>query len=310
VLPQRLVGKAIFMGVGEWSALGAALFWTLSSLLWGKVLLSAATMNLAKNLVGAVLLTAHVLVLSLWMGSLPLPGSWSSVGWLGLSSLLGIALGDTLFFRSLQILGARLALMLATTAPLFGGLLGLFVFGERLPWVGWLGMGLTLFGVAVVVADRRSRLESPGLLIGARRSGVLYGLLAAVCQAIGGAMSKQGMQDCGELEATLIRIWVALLLTGIWFYVRGTLRESSRAILQPSNLRLIIPAAAMGTWLGIWLSQVAIKQSPMAIAFTLMSTSPLFAIPIVHYYFGHRTTVLAIIGSVLAILGVYLVVSQ
>ena len=61
----------------------------------------------------------------------------------------------------------------------------------------------------------------------------------------------------------------------------------------------------MGTWLGIWLSQIAFNKAPLAIALTLMATSPLFAIPLVHYLFGHHVTRVAILGSIIAVVGVY-----
>jgi drug/metabolite transporter (DMT)-like permease len=295
------------MGMGEWCALSAALLWTFSSMLWGKIRLTPTVLNFAKNWVGCGLLLTHVLVVAIVWQTWPQWGSWQSTLWLTLSAIIGIAIGDTFYFRSIQILGPRLALMMATVAPLFGAFIGLLIFGEMLPWFGWTGVGLTLLGVFFVVSDRRSRVESPGLFQGAVIEGVLCGLGGALCQAIGGGLSKQATRDCGELEAAAIRTMIAFVVTLGYIALRGKLRESWRESLRSEHLKLIVPAAAIGTWLGIWLSQIAFNQAPLAIALTLMSTSPLFAIPIVHFYFGHRATRVAIVGSIIAIVGVYLV---
>ncbi|MBL8856121.1 MAG: DMT family transporter [Planctomycetaceae bacterium] len=295
------------MGMGEWCALTAALLWTFSSMLWGKIRLTPTVLNFAKNWVGCGLLLTHVLVVSLIWQTWPNWGNWQSALWLSLSAVIGIAIGDTFYFRSIQILGPRLALVMATTAPLFGATIGLVVFGEILPWFGWTGVGLTLLGVYVVVSDRRSRVEAPGLFQGAVVEGALCGLGGAICQAIGGGLSKQATKDCGELEAAAIRTTVALIATLAYIALRGKLGESWRASMRLEHLKKIVPAAGLGTWLGIWLSQIAFNQAPLAIALTLMSTSPLFAIPIVHFYFGHRATKIAIIGSLIAVAGVYLV---
>ncbi|MDP1561510.1 MAG: DMT family transporter [Pirellulaceae bacterium] len=295
------------MGTGEWCALIAALLWTFSSMLWGKIRLTPTVLNFAKNWVGCVMLLTHVLVVSLIWQSWPRWGNWQSTLWLGLSAIIGIAIGDTFYFRSIQILGPRLALVMSTVAPLFGAMIGLIIFGEMLPWFGWTGVGLTLLGVLVVVTDRRSRVEAPGLFHGAVVAGVLCGLGGALCQAIGAGLSKQATKDCGELEAAAIRTTVAFVVTLMYIALRGKLAEGLRDSFRVEHLKKIVPAAGLGTWLGIWLSQIAFNQAPLAIALTLMSTSPLFAIPIVHFYFGHRATRIAIIGSLIAVAGVYLV---
>jgi len=295
------------MGMGEWCALIAALLWTFSSMLWGKIRLSPTVLNFAKNWVGCGLLLVHVLVVSLVWQKWPQWGTWQSTLWLGLSAVVGIAIGDTLYFRSIQILGPRLALVMSTVAPLFGALIGLIVFGEMLPWFGWTGIGLTLLGVFVVVSDRRSRVEAPGIFQGAVFEGVLCGLGGALCQAIGGGLSKEATKISGELEAAAIRTTVAFLVTLVYIAMRGKLAQSLRDSVRVEHLKKIVPAAGLGTWLGIWLSQIAFNQAPLAIALTLMSTSPLFAIPIVHFYFGHRATKIAVIGSLIAVAGVYLV---
>jgi len=297
------------MGIGEWAALGAAFLWTVSSLLWGKIHLSALGLNLSKNVVGSAILLIHLVVFGLLSGQAIFRADTTAWGWLGASALVGIVLGDTFYFRCIQIMGARQALMLATTAPLFAATLGWRYLHESISLWMIIGISMTVTGLIAVVAGRKRAIESPGLLPGSRYVGVLFGILAAVCQAIGAVFSKIGMESCDPLEATFIRLFVSLVITLAIVLGQGRIRIIYGRVSKPDVLKFLIPATAVGTWLGIWLSQVAFKFSDVAVATTLQATSPLFAIPIVYFFLGLRTTLIAFLGTMLAIVGVYLVVT-
>ncbi len=305
------------MWLGETSALTAALLWTVSSMTWGQVHLSALTLNLCKTCFAVGFICLHLLIVALVSGEPMLSASLESWGWLALSGLLGILIGDSLYFRSLQILGPRLSLMVMTTTPLFSALFGWLILGEALQSVATVGMFLTVSGVLVVVLDRRARQEAPGLMPGNVSWGFVLGLMGAATSAIGGVLSRKGMVDavtgeqiCSPIEAAFIRISIAAVGTLIAVAVTGKLKQEMAKATRPDKLKLILPATAMGTWLGIWLSQVAFAHSPAAIAQTLLSTCPLFAIPIVWIYWKHRVTVLGAVGTVIGVLGIYLITSS
>lgn len=288
----------------------AALFWTISSMLWGRVHLSPLGINLAKNAVGSTLLLLHLTVLAVLFGTPLLEVPRTGLGWLAISGLVGIVIGDTFFFRSIQILGPRLALMTATATPMFSLIVGYLLLGESLTETAGVGVILTVLGITVVVSDRKARSEAPGLFPGKVWTGVLCGLCGALCQSLGGALSKWGMEDCGPLEATFVRTCVALICTLSFATWQGKFRTIAGRMIEPSTLKFIIPAAGMGTWLGVWLSLVAFKYTYLATATTLMATCPIFALPVVHFYFGQRATYVAVAGSVIAIAGVYFVARE
>jgi drug/metabolite transporter (DMT)-like permease len=302
------------MGIGEWAALGAALLWTLSSMLWGRIDLSALSINLCKNIIGTILIAINMFVLASFSQLEPFSADTESWMWLGLSGIVGIVIGDTFYFRSLQILGPRRALMMATTGPIFSAILGWMFLREDLMYWAIVGIVMTISGVIVVVADRKAAKEAPGLMPGRIRLGVMAGVMGAVCQAVGGVLSKKGMRDeagveiCNALEATFIRIMIAGIATVIIVLLRKELVAITKKAIQWNTLRLLVPATALGTWLGIYLSQIAISNTDVAIAQTLLSTCPLFAIPIVWIVSKHRVTALSIIGTIIALVGIGLVV--
>lgn len=299
------------MHYGEIAALVAAVLWTFSSMLWGMVKIPAFTLNACKNIVGSVFILLHLACVSFFFGALQFTSNPLALTWLALSGLVGIVIGDTLYFRCLQILGARRALLISCASPLFATGLGYQFLDQQIGWIVLTGILLTVLGVATVVSDRRADVEAPGLLPGKFGAGVACGLLGAVCQAVGGLFSTLGMEgECGPLEATLIRIVIAGIASVFLLMARKDSRAGLIKTFRFDKLKIVIPAAAIGTWLGIWLSQIAYKFADLAVAQTLMSTCPLFAIPLVWVCFGHKATRIAIAGTIVALVGIWLTVQK
>ena len=311
------------MGIGESAALTAAFLWAVSSFVWARIKLSAIELNTAKNLIGGLLLGLHVAVLSCCFSgtdatSVPqvatsafqFQASATAWWWLGLSGLIGIVIGDTFFFRSLQILGPRRALMMATFAPLFAVAISWVILGEALLFVQIVGVLTTAVGIVIVVNEKHGQKEMLDLFPGSQRAGVMLGIGAAICQATGAAISKFGMNidDCNALEATLIRTIFSTGGTLLLLASRQRVRDFFKNLSKWKELRKLLLASALGTWLGTWLSQVAFKESSVGIAQTLLSTSPLFAIPLVRIIQGHKASALAITGTLVAIIGIALAV--
>ncbi|MFH0944886.1 MAG: DMT family transporter, partial [Planctomycetota bacterium] len=297
--------------IGDLFALSAAVCWAVGSLLFSRVRVSAAGINLFKNVLSGLLLLVLVLVME---GSeAPLLLDLEAWGWLGLSSLAGLVIGDTCHFRSLQILGARRCVVLETLAPPLAGLCGWFFLAEvPSAWV-WIGMAITLSGVVMVILERTSGAEAPGHFPGSTALGVLMGVSAALCQALGAAWSKKGIQrfeglDVSEhlcaLDASCVRLLVAVMLGIVLGLYRGRLRGWTAQVRTPGTMRVLIPASITGTFLGVSLSMLAFQYTSLAEANTLGSTSPIFVLPLVIWFLKQRVSLVAFLGAVLAVVGV------
>ncbi|MEZ6095091.1 MAG: DMT family transporter [Pirellulaceae bacterium] len=300
----------MIVGLGELAGLGAALFWAVSSMIWGRIPLTALGINLAKNVLGAAILFLHLLVLAIVLNRPLVAADIDSWKWLALSGLIGIALGDTFYFRSLQTLGPRKSLMVASSAPIFAALLNWWVLKNTVLPLGMLGIGLVILGVVLVVADRKAKKEFAHLQSGEYFRGIIFGILGALCQALGLLFSQFGMQNCGALEASFIRILVSATMIVCSYIAIGKFKPVAKKIIERKNIIWILPATAMGTWLGIWFSQVAVKHADLATAQTLMATSPLFAIPMAILFYRERPTLVSFLGTVIGIAGIYFVVSN
>jgi len=146
-------------------ALGAAAGLT-TSLLWVFTSLSftAAGHRIGPTVVNTIRIALAIALLGLHhriAAGLWLPdASTSAVFYLAASGIIGLSIGDQALFTSFLYIGPRLATLLMTTSPIVAAALGRVWLDETIgPW-GWLGILVTMGGVAWVVLERpRPTLE-------------------------------------------------------------------------------------------------------------------------------------------------------
>lgn len=292
--------------IGELAALITSVLWASTSTFFtlGGRQVGSSVLNRTR-IVFAIgwLLLAH-LVLRL---PLPLDISPGRLLWLSLSGILGLALGDALLFQGFVLVGPRISMLVMTLVPVISTILAWVLFNEQLS--GWqvVGILLTVGGVAWVVGDGNGKR---GIALDRRvfYTGVLFALGGAVGQALGLITARQGMQgDFPALSASLVRmlagasvLWVAALLTRQVAATVHKLAEKHRA------LRYILAGSFVGPFLGVTFSLVAIQNTEVGVASTLMALPPVLLLPISYFVFGERYGWGSIAGTFVAICGVAL----
>src|SRR5215831_4830521 len=136
--------------IGELAALLAAATWAASALLYRRALphYGPHQANLYKTTVGALLI---------WLTLLCLPHAAAATQWqprplvtLALSGVVGLAIGDTFYFRAMQLIGVQRTVVLFSMSPVFTLALALLL-GERLGAVQLAGVALTILGIHLVL---------------------------------------------------------------------------------------------------------------------------------------------------------------
>ena len=299
--------------LGELMALSAAFCWALSTVMYRPIgyRLSAGVMNLLKNLIASLLL-----VLMIGAGWLFAGKSFGSMDGktfvlLAISGVIGIGLGDTFFFASLRQLGARRAMLMATLGPPLTALIGLYYPGEQLQWLAWVGIILTMAGVAWVITER-AEIKGPAQTEHHTGRGVMWGIAFSICAALAATVSRDAMvgTEARADVAALIRIMSGVLTVCLLLPV--IMRMDAKAKVQRPKMTLpgwglFVVAVFFGTFLGIWLYQIAIDHTMAGIAQTLVTTSTLFVLPIAAVM-GERVTWRAMVGAVVAVLGIVLLI--
>lgn len=282
--------------LGALFALGSAFCWALAAVLFRQIgeSMSAIAMNLCKGVVAFACLGV------LLIGNGYTVIDHLSMTALVISGLIGIALGDTLYFLTLVRLGPRLTLLGGTLIPVVTAVLAALLLGERGSVLGWLGLGMTLAGVSYVLWERLPRDEQRY----AWRSGLFFGLLFVAANAAAIILSKIGVSNMSAVQATFIRQFAALLGLAAWGVASGALLAWVRPLSNKALRRKMAIAAVIGAFLGTWLSIAALKYTDAGVASALNSTSPLFILPLTWFFLKESLTPGAVIGAVLAVSGI------
>jgi len=232
-------------------------------------------------------------------------------GWLALSAVLGLVLGDAFLFQAFVLIGPRLSMLLMSTVPIYSTLFGWLLFHEAMTGFELLGIILAVLGVAWVVterqpqplADRTAADSRP--LIGNYRLGVLFGLAAALGQVTNLVTARYALVDgFPTLSATLIRIAVALIVLWAVAAGRGQATDTFRRLRDRRALAALVGGSISGPFLGIWLSLIAIQNAPLGIASTLMALPPVLLIPLEYVLYRRRISNRGIAGTLIAMVGV------
>jgi drug/metabolite transporter (DMT)-like permease len=293
--------------LGEASAIGASFLFSASSTIFTLASRRVGAVNLNRlRLVFAIgwLLLAH-LILGL---SLPFYASAHQWLWFAISGLIGLALGDLFLFQSFIWIGPRLAMLLMALAPALTALFARIMIGETLSTGQILGIAMTIGGIAWVVSDRNGNSTQPATERKFYLSGILYGLGAAACQALGLVTAKLGLAGgFPALSGTLIRMAAAaIVLWGFAFIHRQAGTTIHKLSEQSSVIWLILAGSFAGPFLGVTLSLVAVQNTETGVASTLTSLTPLILLPVGYFFFHERFGWRAVLGTFLAMAGVAL----
>ena len=292
---------------GASAALIAAILWAFSAILFEDISLkiSPARINLYKGIIALVLLTST----SLLLGETVPAVSGGEIIMLVISGVIGIALGDTAYFLAVQKIGARRALTLFTLAPPMAALIALVFLGEQLDPLTWIGIMLTAGGVMWVVTENTQGGEKKQIQKENRIPGILFGTVAALSQASGVVMTRSVLTatQLTTLQSTIVRLAPALVALLVIIRLSGN--QTDRLSVFKDNkplLRLVFISSFIGAYICLWLQQIAIDNAPAGIAQTMLSTSPIFILPMMALR-GEKVSLRAIAGAAVAIFGITLV---
>jgi len=302
---------------GELAALTAALLWAAASILFAAVgqQIRAVNLNFFKGMIASammlvVLCTGSLLGLSKVNLSSLFSLTPEELIILSISGFIGIGAGDTAYFACLRRIGPQKGLMLESTAPILAAIQAYILYQETLSVTAWIGIMLTCTGVILVIKWSRSSAYYNTTL-----PGVLFGLLAAFCQASGIVLSRKVFLggDVEPLSSGLIRITAALFIIGCWMMIRKVLkyrsadnqpmRDAVKIFIHEKVAARLFTAVILGTFLAIWLMQTSVKHTSAGITQTLLATCPLFGM-LIGRFLGQKQSLWVWYGLALGVAGV------
>ena len=294
--------------IGEFAALLTAVFWTVTALAFEAASKKIGSMivNLLRLVVGFTFLTIFV-----WFyRGIPFPVDATPTAWfyLALSGLVGFVFGDLCLFQAFVVIGARVSMLLMAMAPPMTALISWMILGETLSPLSWLGMTLTIGGIALVVLKRHTNEEANG---GFRKMkfnypvwGILLGLGGALGQAAGLVLSKVGMKGYDTFAATQIRVIAGITGFSVLFFILHLWKDAFRALSYRKPMLQLTLGAFFGPFLGVSFSLLAVKYADTGIAATIMALVPVLIIAPSMIIYKEKITVKEVAGAILAVAGV------
>lgn len=291
------------VALGPAAAAGTAVLWTFSALAWTSAgrQIGALAVSFLRLLLATVWLCGHLrLVQGQWLPLDIAPQTWFV---LGTSGLLGFFLSDLCLVKAFLLIGTRRSLLIQALVPPMTALCSWAYLGEAMVLRQWLGMLVTLAGVAWVLRERAELLACPPQ---ARRSGLGLALLAAVAQSVGFVLTKEGLGDSDVMAATLIRIAGGIAGYLVLVTALGRWGAMWRAALQVRPMAIVAAGSVIGPFLGVALSLVALRHCAAGVATTIFNTTPVLILPFAVFLYREHLTLRAVAGAVVAVGGVAL----
>ena len=283
---------------GKSTDLGVLLALATSAILWasafpgirvGLVAYSPAHLAALRFLVASAALASFAAIVRMRLPDAgDLPGIF-------LAGTLGITFYHLLLNAGELTVSAGAASFLANTIPVFTAVLAWLVLGERLPAVGWAGITVSMFGVALIAAGDAEGLELD--------RGVLYILGSSAGGAGYFVLQKHFMKKYTPLEFTAYAIWAGTLV--LLLFSRGL----TDAVRQAPG-----PATAAAVYLGLFPAAVGyvswgrvLSSWSASKAVTALFLVPGVSLAIAWAWLGEVPTVLSLVGGGFALAGVGLV---
>ena len=292
-----------FSSIGELSALLTAFLWSMTAISF-----ELAAKKIGSELVniGRLLIALILLTITVFAAGFSTDISNFQVLFLVLSGLVGLVFGDGFLFKALQLVGARISMVVMSLAPALSLILALIFLNEIITPIGILGICITLGGILFVVSENSTGIRRKSNI---NLMGYIFAFLGALGQAIGLILAKVAF-NAGEINgfvATYYRIIPAIvLLLPLYF-----LKQNSPPIFEtirrnPKAMKYLAFGSFVGPYLGITFSLIAVTYTHVGIAATIMATVPIIMLPISRYYMKEKLTIRTILGAFATVVGVSL----
>ena len=225
------------------------------------------------------------------------------------SGVIGIFLGDTLLFMALKRIGPRRNNILFSLAAPFTVILNILALQQKMSLIEITGCILVFIGVVVAISYGNSKNNNHRweLIEGSIKIGILFGILAALCQSIGLIMMKPILdQGADPIASAAIRCTISALLLSLTYISKSNLIGSNINFTTSTILKTII-SGFLGMALGMSLLLIALQKADAGIVATLSSTSPIMILFLLWIITKKIPSVGAWIGTIIAIIGTSLI---
>ena len=290
--------------IGEIAALLTAVCWTVTALSFefaGK-----RVGSLSVNFIRLCFAMVFFMLYSFIFRGIIFPSDATSLTWfwLLLSGLVGFVMGDLFLFQAFIIVGSRVSMLIMSLVPPLTALLGWIIMGEVMSLINFFGMGLTIFGISLVILGRDSGKKQMKFTHPIK--GILFAFGGAVGQAVGLVLSKYGMGTYSAFAATQIRVIAGFIGFIVIIFFAKRWSDVFLALRNQEAMSRILLGSFFGPFLGVSLSLLAVQYIATGVASTIMSIVPVLIVVPAVILLKEKVTFKEVVGAIVAVVGVAL----
>ena len=293
--------------MGAVYALTAALVWAGSSAILKSLTtrIDTLSLNMLRLSVASLLLLAVIFLSGRGTEFINTP--LMPLVYLIISGVIALAIGDTIFIKSLSYINVSQALPIAQCSnPVFTMFLAALLLGESFTWVTGLGAFFVLLGIYLITSTRMTlgTNSAPRRISG---KGIMLALIAGAAWSIAAVTLKLGVTDMDPLVAAAIRMSSATIVL-----LPFALSQRKKGALQlrkygSRSLALALTSGLIDYGVGMVFFIIAIQLIGAGKTVVLAATSPLFLLPFSVFILKEKLTRLTLIGIFAGIAGICLV---
>lgn len=287
--------------IGELSALATAFCWSGSSMAFTAASERIGSLQLNIN---RMILGVFLLLLTIFFLDLNYSVTSYQVKFLIASGFVGFVIGDSFLFQAFRMIGARIGMLMMSLVPAISTVLAYFFLHEMINLWGITGIIVTMCGIAIVILQRNPDIASKYKL---SKSGIFFGFMGAFGQAAGMIFAKFAF-DAGHINgfvATFIRLASAVIIFLPLAVLARKYKNPVRLYKRDAKaLAFTFTGTIFGPFLGVTCSLIAIANTKVGIASTIMATVPVIMLPLVRVIYKERPTWRSVIGAFFAVGGV------
>ena len=287
--------------VGEFSALGTAFCWSGSSMAFtaASERIGSLQLNINRMILGVFFLMATILILDLNYGV-----SRSQIKFLVASGFIGFVIGDSFLFQAFRMIGARIGMLMMSLVPAISTVLAYFFLNEVINFWGIIGIIITMCGIGMVILQKNSQVVSKYKI---SKLGIFYGFMGAFGQATGMIFAKFAFDEgpVNGFVATFIRLASAVIIFLPLAIIARKYKNPIKVYKKDIKaLTFTFAGTILGPFLGVTFSLIAIANTKVGIASTIIAIVPVIMLPLVYIIYKERLTWRSIMGAFLAVGGV------
>lgn len=220
-----------------------------------------------------------------------------------LSGVIGIGISDTLFFKSLNLIGAGMsAIVDCLYSPFIIGLSIIFLH-ERLSILQLIGAFMIVSAVLTGMTRKsRGKLNKKKLFYGA-----LFGAMAMALMAVSIVMIKPLLNRSPLLWVTEIRLIGGIIFLSTFLIIHPSRKMIITSIHAPMNWIYTVSGSFFGAYLAMMLWLAGMKYTLASTAAALSQTSNIFVFIFAAIFLKEKINLQRVIAILLGVSGVFLV---